>query len=398
MKNKNYNLYYIQSASYSCVNLIAVGTIFQTFMLECGIDEAKVSLCVSIIQLVQTAAMLLLSRFAENIKNVLKAVAVCLFAQLIPLAAMLFICLFNDVSVNLKYILLFGTSLVLSVFMGVYNILAYKQPHHIMKITEYGKVSGQSGVIAGILGALVTTAIAFALKSFSYFGTMTVVCVVGLVLALLSGFVNFIYTPYSPADKNKNAEKINIFRYKPFYQLLAPNFLRGVSTGIFNLIAVIGYHSEILDKSTAAILATLSQIATLASCQTYAFIANKRKSGLICLISSVVMVITLPLMPLSGSSMRFVALYFVAFFFNNYIAYGVPVIVAENIDYNCLGQYTAWRMALYTAGVSLGGILVPVLLEAFGGSGTLLVSGIAMLPCGIGYYIFDRQCKKNHKW
>lgn len=398
MKNKNYTLYYLQTAAYSCVNLIAVGTIFQTFMLECGIDEAKVSLCVSIIQLVQTASMLLLSRFAENIKNVLKAVAVCLFAQVIPLIAMFSICLFSGVSVDLKYILLFGTGLILSVFMGVYNILAYKQPHHIMKITEYGKVSGQSGVIAGILGALVTTAIAFAVKSFSYFGTMMVVSIVGIVLALVSGFVNYVYTPFNPSNKNKNAEKINIFRYKPFYQLLVPNFLRGVSTGIFNLIAVIGYHSEILDKSTAAVLATLSQVATLVGCQTYAFIAAKRKSGLICLVSSLVMLIVLPLMPLSGSSIGFVTLYFIAFFFNNYIAYGVPVIVAENIDYNCLGQYTAWRMALYTAGVSIGGILVPVLLGAFGGAGTLLVSGITMLPCGIGYYIFDRQCKKNHKW
>ena len=83
------------------------------------------------------------------------------------------------------------------------------------------------------------------------------------------------------------------------------------------------------------------------------------------------------------------------FFFNNYISYGVPVIVAENIDYNCLGQYTAWRMALFTGGVAIGGVLVPILLELIGGSGTLLVSGLAMLPCGVGYYLFDRQCKKK---
>ena len=136
MKNsRNIVLFYLGQAGYGCVSLIAVGTIFQTFMLECGISEANVLVCVSAIQVVQTVSMLLLAKFAENIKKIFLSIAVCIFAQVLPLGAMLFICLNTGVSVGFKYMLLFATGLILSLFMGLFNILLYKQPYHIMEIT-----------------------------------------------------------------------------------------------------------------------------------------------------------------------------------------------------------------------------------------------------------------------
>lgn len=395
MKNKNLILFYAQATAYNCVILIAVGTIFQTFMLECGIDEAKVSICVSAVQVVQTIITLLTAKLVENIKNVLNAIAFCLSFQLLPLVVMLILCFATGISVDTKYYLLFGSGIILSLFLGPYTVLSYKQPHHIMKISEYGKACGQSGVITGLFGILITTLIALALKKFSYFGTMAVVCVFGIIMALVSVLTNFAFTRLDPAEQGKMGEKINIFRYKPFYQLLIPNFMRGLSNGVLSLVPVIGYYCGILDKSSTAVLATLAQIATLINCQTYVFIASKKLNGIIALISSVIMLIAMPLMPLGNSATWFLIIYFIAFFFNFYIANAVPVIIAENIDYNCMGQYTAWRMALFTGGTSIGGFLVPLLLDSIGGIGTLFVGGLAMLPCGLGYYLFDKQNKKK---
>ncbi len=398
MSNKRNNfLYYIGQSAYSCVSLIAMGTIFQTFMLESGISEANVSVCVSAIQVAQTVAMLLMSKPAENVKNIFLSIAICLFAQVLPLGAMLFICINTGLSVGFKYVLLFATGLILSVFMGIYSILSYKQPYHIMKISEFGKHTALAGVISGILCAVVSAVISLVLNRFEYFGTMTVVCILGIVLAVVSGGSNFGFVPIEVKENKKTAQKINILRYKPFYQLLIPNIFRGVSMGIFNLTAVIGYHCDILDKATAALLVTLSQIAAIISCLSYVYFASKRKSGIICLISSVVIVIFLPLMTISKSSLMFAVFYFLGFFFINCITHAVPVIVAENIDYNCIGQYTAWRMSLYTGGVAIGGALVPIMLKSVGGTLTLLICGIIMLPCGIGYYLFERQCRKKAK-
>jgi len=74
-----------------------------------------------------------------------------------------------------------------------------------------------------------------------------------------------------------------------------------------------------------------------------------------------------------------------------YISYAAPVIIAEKIDYGCLGQYSAWRMGLTTLGTSLGSALVPILLEWVGAGGVLLFGGISMLPFGIGYYLFEKR-------
>lgn len=393
MNNKT--IFYFQHAAYSCVNIIVDGTIFQTFLLECGIGEAKVSIYFSVMQIVRTLAMLLLSKYSDNIKNVLRWVAICFSSQVIQLLVMGVICFATEISVDIKYWLLFAAGIVFSVFMGLCNVLSYKQPYHIINIEEYGAVSAKLGIIVGVVGMAFTALIAFASNRFSYFGSMAVVCIFSMILSILSGVINRFYKPIDVKAPTQNTRKINIFSYKPFYQLLFPNFMRGFSTGIFNLVAVIGYHSNILDKTTAALLVTLSQIATFIGCQSFLFIALRRKSGTACLISSIVMLVSLPLMSIGSSATVFLAMYFIAFFFSIIISYGVPTIVAENIEYECIGQYTAWRMALYTAGISIGGALVPTLLESVGSVGTLLISGISMLPCGIGYYIFEKNAKKR---
>ena len=161
-------------------------------------------------------------------------------------------------------------------------------------------------------------------------------------------------------------------------------------------MVVIGYYNNTLDSASAALLVTVTQAATLVGCQAYSIIARKRDSGLLCLIFSVGLVIFMPIMMVGGTSVTFIAFYSVVVLLNTYISYAVPVIVANNIPYSCLGQYTAWRMGLMTLGISVGSLLVPVLLDAVGTTVTLLVGGLAMLPCGIGYFLFERSGKNKN--
>lgn len=396
MKNKNIPLYCIQTVSYTCMHLIAVGTIFQTFLLECGIDEAKVSFCVSAFQVLQTVLMLLISKVAEKIQKVSKWIAVSYYSYLLMLFAMLLLLAKQDFSADTKYIIVFATGIVQSIFIAIVSILTYKQPHHIMDMKHYGSVEGQCGVISGVLGILLTFGMTMALRVFPYSDTMTVVCLFGVMLSLTAGSIGFLYKPVKNKAQTENAQKINIFKYKPFWQLLAPNFLRGFSTGIFNLIPVVGYHCNILDSSTATLLAAASQAASLLSNQTFVFISEKHRNGLLCLISSIGLLAALPTMLLGGTKTVFVICYFIAYWFMAYINVAIPVVVAERIEYNCLGQYTAWRMALYTLGISVGGVLVPTLLNAVNGFGTLLIGGISMLPCGIGYFLFEKNAFRTN--
>ena len=394
IKKRNYALTYIQSATYNILALIAGGSIFQTFLLESGLNETQVSVYVSVLQAVQTFTMLLLSRALDQVRKILTWVAVCLATYFLQFGAMLVLCLHQNMPVDGKYLLLFALGVVFNIFQGIYLVICYKQPHLLIDMKDYGRLTGQSGALAGLVGIGASALLTFLLGRFAYFNVMTAVVLGGMFFTLITAGSNLLFVPIGNGLTEKKPKKINLFRYKPFYQLLFPNFARGVSQGIFTLIAVIGYHRGVLDSSAAALLVTVSQIATLLGCQSFAYLSAKQKNALLCLLSGVVMVVLMPLMTVGGQTL-FVALYFLLYLFNIYISHAVPVIVAKRIDYDCLGQYTAWRMLIFNLGSSLGSALVPILLESTGAFGTLLVCGLSMLPCGIGYYLFERRYERQ---
>lgn len=393
IQNRNNLIYYIQTAAYNIATVLSTGAVIQTYMLECGISDSSVSFYVSALQVIQTVMMLLVSKVTENIKNIRLAVALSFSAYIPFFATMMILCGNYGIVSETKYIIIFAVSIILNLFLGLYNIVAYKLPHVIMDMKDYGKVMGQSGVIAGISCMIFSSVMTLFLDKYSYFSTMSVFFAVGIVMGGIALSSSFMYAKVSTDEKDESKPKINFFKYKPFYQLIIPNFMRGFSVGIFNLITVIGYASGLLDSTSAAVIATVTQIAMLISCQSYSLLVRKMRNGILILTASAGLFLVAPMMTVTDSKTWFYVFYFVAYFFVNYVAYSVPVLVATYVDYKCLSQYTAWRMALYTAGIAVGGALVPTLLERFGDTAVLLICGTAMLPCGIGYYIFEQKSK-----
>ncbi|MBQ3151453.1 MAG: hypothetical protein IJB86_09445 [Clostridia bacterium] len=391
VSTRNYWTYYLQTAAYNIALMLSSGAVMQTFMLECGIGEERVSLYVSVLQIVQTAVMLLVSKATENIRNIRLAVAVSFIAYIPFFSVMMYLCGERGIAVDTKYIIIFAVSLLLNIFVGLYSIVSYKLPHIIMDMRDYGTVLGQSGVIAGILSMLFSSAMTVTLKKGEYMSVMRLFFAIGIVIGIIAIVASFLFKQISHGADTTDKTKINFFKYKPFYRLIIPNFMRGFSLGIFNLITVIGYSCGLLDSSSAAIIATVTQISMLVSCQTYSLLVRKVRNGIIVLSASIVFCVTAPMMTATSSKLWFYVFYFIAYFFVNYVAYSVPVIVANHIDYNVLSQYTAWRMALFTLGIAAGGALVPILLNLIGHTGTLIVCGLTILPCGIGYYLFEHS-------
>ncbi|MBR2338650.1 MAG: hypothetical protein IKA63_04210, partial [Clostridia bacterium] len=352
---------------------------------------------VSVLQIAQVTAMLLMSRAADDIKDIRKGVALTLAAFIPFFGVLLFISMGSGMSSHTKYLIIFIVSILLNLALGLYCILAYKLPHHIMNIQDYGKTLGQSGVISGVVCMALSALMPFLLSKCEYFSTMAVLFGVGILMGILTPMLCLKFRTVSESVLPSSAEKINIFRYKPFYQLIIPNFMRGFSTGILNLITVIGYACGILDSSAAAIVVILTQAASLLSCQSYSFLIGKYRGGNLLLVSAVTFCVAISLAVIGKSKWVFFVCYFLAYFFINHTTTGVPVLVANRIEYNCLGQYTAWRMALHTLGVAVGGACVPFLLKCVGAAGTLVVCGVTALPCGIGYYWFEKQVTKQKK-
>ena len=392
---RNVVLYYLQQICITLTQVIALGTVFCTFLLEMGLDETRVSVCVTVFQIVQTTAMLLLSRLAENKSIVLKGLGISYFFFSLIIVIMLFISIKAFATLNVLYVIILVIGAIVYLFVGLSSIFIYKAPHLIMDIKDYGKITGQVGVLSGIAGIAFSLTMSFFCNRFEYFKVMIFVCLFGIALSFTAGIIGFLYTPIESDIVKSEKTSINIFRYKPFYQLLFPNLVRGISQGIAGLAAVIGYHCELLDSASAIALATVSQIAMFLSSQCYSFVAKKQINALVCLISGIGSLIAYPAMMIGKSKFVFLAFYAVAYFFMIAMGNGIPVLVAERIDYNCLGQFTAWRMGVFALGAALGGALVPILLNLTGALVTLTIAGLTIFVCGLGYYLFDKSITIN---
>lgn len=387
----NLRIYYLQSAVFSGVTTLGSGAILQTFMLECGYPQDTVSLVVAISQLVQSLGMLALSRRLESVRRIHFGMALSLVPFVPFFGILLWLTLSSALSTDARFWWLLVSYVLLNLFWAVHNVLIYKLPHAVMPMRDYGRASGQAGVFCGLVGIALSAAMSFFTKRSGYLPAITVFWIIGLLAALASCLLCLVFRPLHDTRKVSGEPPIRLFRYKPFYALIIPNVSRGFSQGIFNLVTVIGYDAGILTPTTAILLTAITHIATLSSCQAYALLATRRGSGLIVLVSSLLFAVASPLMMLGSAPVPFLLLYFVAFFCVNCVSYGVPVLVANRIDYACLGQYTAWRMALFTLGMAAGSACVPALLSWVGPTGTLLLCGITLLPCGIGYYLFEKS-------
>ena len=388
---KNHIIYYIQQFSASMAGILITGSVIQSFLLECGCSEYSVSIYVSVMQAVQVIAMLLLAKKVENIKNMFGTYASTYFIQIMLFVVMLYLSIHHTAPIGRKYLYIFIVSLVVSLFQGVNAVLGYKLPYYIIDMKRFGTMSGISGVVIGIGGVLFSGALSYFINRYPYFRVMTFFYGIGLICTTLTGILIKNYDNKFNGQTDKTKDSINIFQYKPFYQLLVPNICRGISNGIFLMMVTIGYAEGVLTSSGTGIMVTLSQIATIVGCFLFSVLAEKIREGKLVLSSGLLFSFILPFTFIIKTQKAFLIVYFIVYFFYVIINYAIPVLIARRIDYHCIGQYSAWRMVIHMGGTAVGNALVPILLAYIGSNGTLIICGALLIICSVGYYKFEKK-------
>lgn len=382
--------YYIANPLHSCgFALVGTGSIIQGFLLKSGVPDKNVAFFVSAMLVAQMLAMTLTSGAVESMKKMIKVSALISLCHIPLLAVMIFFCV-NKAVPSVIYGVVFAAGIFASLFYGLHGVLSYKLPYKIMDIKEYGRILGVSGVFLGLVSTLFSFIISYFTKSqsFDYFRVMTVFFAVGIVMFVLNAVVAASYKEIY-ADVSKSSvthDKINIFRYKPFYILLMPNLLRGFHTGVWGVIMVIGNSSGIIGGEQGAFLTVLLQGSLMVGCFIYSRISGKAEHGKLIFLSSLLTAVLAPFMLVGKDPAVFFAVYLIVSLFKNFIDYGVPTAITKIVDYRCIGQYSAWRMVLHTLGTALGGIAVPYMLELFGAYATLIVAGAFQAISGFVYY------------
>lgn len=261
-----------------------------------------------------------------------------------------------------------------------------------MNIKDYGYISGIAGVFSGVAGTAFSVMLTFCIKRFEYYRTMSVFFSVGFVMFVISAISAIMFKTIPPTVKSEKSEKVNIFRYKPFYVLLMPNLLRGFCTGILFFATIIGNHCKMLDASAGSICTALVCVSTLLGSYTYSRLSLRVKNGNIILISGILSVLSMPAMVIGKNTFVFYTMFFISLLCMNAVpGLAVPAAVTEFVSYNYIGRYSAWRMVLHTGGVTLSGIVLSPLLNTCGAFGTLAIAALAQLLAGIVYYIYIKK-------
>ncbi len=383
----NESKFCVRTVLINIVVLFVSGAIFQTYLIEHGVAENTVNVYGSVMQIAQTLIMLLFAKVMDNFKKVIMLSTVTVLAS-IPLLVFMLLNVNNKFSLA-TIVILYAVGFIYNIGYGFYAILEYKLPYHIFDISNYGRITATSGWLLGIFSVLVSFTLTFFQRKYDYNSVMTFAFAVLFLLLAVFAYVSLSMKKIdvNKADAKEDV-KINLFTYKPFYMLIIPNLLRGFCSGIIMLVVTIGYYSDMLDSKTAITVVTISNTVTIIACMLYSLIARRIGEYRMILFSSIGVFIGMPLMFFFKNTIWYLAVYGIIYFLYIIINYAVPTAVTQIVDYEVMGQYTAWRMLFHTLGSSLSGFLCVPMLDVLGPIPTMLISGGLQLVSGIVYYFY----------
>lgn len=388
---ENHFKFYSTGVIYNCAFILTSGSVIQGFMLKYGISAKNVSLYISAMQIVQVVMLLFLSGRNEQSRNIVKktAFAEC-FQSLLPIL-LVFLCFSNKQNINFVFFIIFVVGFITNMLQALRTSLSYKLPYHIIDIADdYGKLIGISGVLTSVFGAVLSFLLSYTIQKGNYFYVMGFFFLFSIIAFLISSAItrnyHICFSDSCKKDNDSNNKHHNIFLYKPFYVLLAPNLLRGLSSGIFSVYAVIGFYYKIIDGATVSILVILSQVGTFLGNIVYTILQQKLSDRNIIFFASIATALFFPFVLFKNSIVVFFIVYLLLNIVITLINNGVPVFLTKHVDYEYIGQYSALRMLIHTLGTSIGSGISIFMFDNIGGIFTLIFAGLCQLVSGVGYY------------
>ncbi len=392
-KISNLQKYYTYTVLWSILTLVTTGSAAQTFLLEYGLAEERVTSFFSVMQLIQLATIFFFSRSSDSVKSVTGSLTRAHLMDLPYLLLLMALC-FAGFSQGLVYGLLLVTGLVFSISVGLNNVLSYKLPYQIIDMHDYARFLSVSGALTGICSVVFSLLSQYTQISLGYFPAMRLIYPIALGLWIAFMLATGTMKEHPPAAPTQKKDRINLLTYKPFTTLILPNIARGFCLGIVNMAVAVGYYTEQIDAYSANYVIIITHVLTIVGSYFFSSIAKFFGDRKLLLLCSIGVFVTLPFLALGNTAMflvMYVPLYFFILMLNN----GVPFILTKVIDYNVIGQYSAGRMLLNTLGTSLAGFLCIPMFRVMGVIPALALSGGLQLLSGIGYYIVLTRMKKE---
>lgn len=389
---------YCSGAMLSIMTYMLGGTILQAFMAECGVEEEKIGIFVSVMQIVQICMITLLSPLMDRIKKVLAVNALFPLLAIPAVVLCVYLCLDRSMGAHNIFLLFIGAGLLWNVAYGIYSVVTYKVPYHIIDMKYYGRLMSRGGAISGFVGVIFSAVLTYMQRSFGYFDVMLrfyAVCfAIIAVYIIVSLSLKECGTAWGADDVRKEKKKINLLKYKPFTILIAPNLLRGFCLGVFGMAATVGYYFGILDGATASVMVVINSVVNILSSIIFENLNNAIGTRNLILSSSILLATSLPLMLVGQNATVFLIFFGLAAFAINIVNCAVPAAIVKIIDYEVAGSYNGYRMMLNTCGSALSGFVFLGLCELVGGVAAMIVAGACQIASAAVYWIYLKKVGK----
>lgn len=393
----NIKKYCIYTTLYNLGFTFCTGAIMQTFLIQAGFSAQQVYVLNSLMQIMQVIMMLILTFLSGKIKRV-KTVTSISCLSLCVLTAVFLMGAINPELIKHGYVIaVFIVAGVSYVGVGLYTILSYCLPYYIIDMNDYGKMVGISTAIAGGVSFLVSLVYSILLSKFSYMKTTASFFVIAIVCFIVTSIVCASMQVKSSEAKQEDRVKsdvVAVFKNKHTYVLLIPNFVRGLSVGIFNVIATIAISASILNETTSSYVNVILQIATFAANLLFAVAYRKLSTKNVLLLATLGVCVSFPF-SLEFGVIGFFLCFTVASFFRFVTDTAIPVIITEIIPEEQIGPYTSIRMLIFTGAQAVATLLITPLYTKVGYTGVLIFATVMLLICGVTYYAVARSVKKS---
>ena len=375
---KNIIRCYFDGSIYSIVAMFISGGILQAFLLENGLNAQRVSVYVSVIQMVKIAAMLLLSPLFEKSKRIIEIYSKAHLLMIPMLLVMIICCYAKGMNVSVKYAILLGGAVVTSVGLGMISFLSYKLCYLILDMNNYGEVIAVQGIFVGLSSFLTASLLSKCTGSGDYLRRIGIFLIIAVVLVVSNTWIGlgFQDLKLNVSADPENRRKVNLLKYKSFTSMIVPFSVRGFATGTFDLFTTIGYYLGIVDAGLSAKMVAVANIAVFVTFFAYRRFARRHKDNELLLVSAFVMLVLMTMSFVFRNPTVFLAMYFLTYCIRTIFETVSPVAMVPIIEFDIVAQYCAWRGALHMAGVTLSGFVTIPLIERFGVVPVMIFNGL----------------------
>ena len=390
--------YCIYTTIYNVGFTFSSGAIMQTFLLQAGFSDGQVYVLNSFMQIMQVAVMLVLTFLSGKIKRV-KAVMSISYLSLSVLTLVFLMGAINPEFTKRGFVVaVFIFAGISYVGVGLYSILSYCLPYYTIDMKDYGKMAGVSVAISGGASFLVSLFYSLLLSKFEYMKTTAAFFVFAIICFIITSIVCASMKVKNAEPNGEVASKGDVgavFRNKNTYILLIPNFTRGLSVGIFSVIATIALSANILNETTSSYVNVILQIATFLANVFFAFAYKKFSTKKLLLIATIGVCISFPF-SLKLGVVGFFCCFAIASFFRFVTDTAIPVIITEIIPKEQIGPYTSIRMLVFTGAQAVATLLIKSLEGVIGYTGILIFATVMLFICGITYYVVAKCVKSRN--